>query len=67
MIPVVDTLDPDQQGHPEIVEEQKRDPNAETAEEIQARHKDKLTADEFLKKHGLYKEEKEEKKEETKK
>ena len=51
MIPVVDTLDPDQRGEPEIVEERQK--NTESIESIEARHKDKLTADEFLKKHGL--------------
>ncbi|CFW92953.1 Putative ERF-like recombinase [endosymbiont DhMRE of Dentiscutata heterogama] len=53
MIPIVDTLDPDQQGKPE----NKRTEQAETAEEIAARHKDKITADEFLKKHGFNTEE----------
>jgi len=59
---VVDTLDPDQQQSPEVIEERKQDPNAETAESIAQRHKDKLTADEFLKKHGLLKENDETKK-----
>ncbi len=58
MIPIVDNLDPDQQESPEIVSEGVKvlDPEAESIESIKQRHKDKETADAFLKKHGLLKE-----------
>lgn len=49
-IPVVDTLDPDQQKPSQEVEKHEQ---TETAEEILQRHKDKEKADEFLKKHGF--------------
>ena len=59
MIPIVDTLDPDQQKSPEQVSDNIKvlDPEAESVESIEKRHKDKLTADEFLRKHGLLKDE----------
>lgn len=53
MIPVVDNLDPDQQGP---AKEEKEHEPTESIESIEQRHKDKETADAFLRKHGLYKE-----------
>ena len=63
MIPIQDELDPDQEKAPKETKAKEATQQGETAEQIEARHKDKLTADEFLRKHGLL----DKKEEETKK